>query len=56
MTMFGPWYDPDDDPSTPPWPGFDPELIVHKLRSALPVIVLVVLGLVTLAVMTSVTT
>jgi hypothetical protein len=26
--MFGPWYDPEDDPSISPWPGFDPEHMV----------------------------
>lgn len=55
MTMFGPWYDPHDDPSTPPWPGFDPPRIVASLRLAMPVVAFVVLGLVTLAIMTSLT-
>lgn len=56
MTMFGPWYEPDNDPSIPPWPGFDPQRIVASIRSALPVAAFVVLCLITLAVMTSVAT
>lgn len=53
MTMFGPWYDPENDPSSPPWPGFDPVRIVTALRASVLVLVPILLGLATFAIMKS---
>ncbi|MGH9039976.1 MAG: hypothetical protein ACRDZ3_07085, partial [Acidimicrobiia bacterium] len=42
---------PHDDPSIPPWPGFDPERIVREIRAASFVVVPVLLVLFVFAVM-----